>query len=102
MVERSAGSPSPLIGPELRTAARLGRRRLLYAESGKLIGESHPKAILTDHEVDLLFELREEGRTYAWLAEKFEIPIHTVRSICRGRTRSRTIVRVVAIGGHER
>lgn len=95
MVERSAGSPKDLFSPELRATARQGRRRLLYAQSGNRIGESHHKAVLTDHEVDLLLELRAEGKTHAWLAEKFEIPKISVRSICSGRTRSVAIARVV-------
>lgn len=81
--------------PKMRAEARIARRRFMYGESGKLVGESHHKAVLTDHEVDLLLELREEGKTYAWLADKLEIPIGTVRSICRGRTRGVPVARVV-------
>lgn len=81
---------------EMRVEARIARRRFMYGESGKLIGESHHKAVLTDHEVDLMLELREEGKTHAWLADKFEIPVGSVRSICRGRTRGVPITRVVS------
>ena len=88
-------SPKPLLAPELRAAARLGRRRLLYAESGNLIGEAHHKAVLTDREVDVMCELRAEGWTYRMLSEKFEIPVVSVKSICSGRTRSVAIARVV-------
>ncbi len=87
-----------ILPPKLRAEARRGRRRIMYAESGNRIGESHPKAVLTDHEVELLLELREENpavHTYAWLAEKFEVSTMTVRSICRGRTRGIAAVRVV-------
>lgn len=87
--------PFPPISPELRAKASIGRRKFMYGESGKLVGESHPKAVLTDHEVDLLLGLRDEGKTYGWLAEKFEVPITTVRSICQGRTRCARVVRVV-------
>lgn len=84
-----------ILTPHLRAEARIARRRFLYGESGKLVGESNPKAVLTDHEVNLMLELREEGKTYPWLAEKFEVPEMTVRSICRGRTRGVPVARVV-------
>jgi hypothetical protein len=56
--------------------------------TGKRVGESHPKATLTDHEVDLLLELRDEGFSLSWLAEKFEIAKTTAHSIVTGRTRA--------------
>lgn len=92
---RQEASAFAAIPTKLRAEARIARRRFMYGESGKLVGESHHKADLTDHEVDLMLELREEGKTYAWLAEKFEVPYMTVRSICRGRTRGIAPVRVV-------
>ena len=39
-------------------------------DEGRRVGESHPKASLSDHEVELMLTLREEGMTYAWLVEK--------------------------------
>jgi hypothetical protein len=82
--------------PKMRAEARIARRRfILYAESGNRRGESHHKAVLTDHEVDLMLELHEQGKGYTWLANTFEIPYDTVRSICRGRTRGVPITRVV-------
>lgn len=84
-----------IIPPALRAEARIARRKFMYGESGKRVGESHHKAVLTDHEVDLMLELREEQKTYSWLAEKFEIPVMTVRSICRGRTRGVPVAKVV-------
>lgn len=92
---------SVVLSAKLRAEARQGRRRLLqFGESGRRIGETHHKAVLTDHEVGLLLELREEGKTYGWLAEKFEISKMTVRSICRGRTRGMAPVRVVLEVAH--
>ena len=82
------------ISPEQRVEARIARRRYLYGESGKIIGESHHNAKLSDHEVMLLIELFEEGYSVSWLAEKFECHIKTARSIVTGRTRSVTIARV--------
>lgn len=79
--------------PEQRAVARRGRRRLLYGENGYRIGETHRRAVLTDHEVELLLELHAEGKSHAWLAEKFEIPKVSVWSICSGRTRGQAAVR---------
>lgn len=56
--------------------------------SGRRVGESHPRAVLTDHEVDLLLELHDDGYSLAWLAEKFEIAKSTAHSIVSGRTRA--------------
>lgn len=84
-----------ILTPRLRAEARIARRKFMYGESGKMVGESHPKAVLTDHEVNLMLELREEGKTYSWLAGKFEISVDSVRSICRGRTRAVIVTRVV-------
>lgn len=85
-----------ILTPKLRAEARIARRKFLkFSEDGRRIGEAHHKAVLTDHEVDLLLELREEGKSCAWLAEKFEIPVSSVKSICSGRTRSVSIARVV-------
>jgi hypothetical protein len=62
-------------------------------EKGQRIGESHPRAVLTDHEVYLLLELRGEGYTLAWLAAKFEVSRFHVWRIVTGRKRSQTPAR---------
>lgn len=54
------------------------------------VGELHPKAVLCDHEVELLRKLREEDPktwTYGKLGEKFGIDRTTARSIGTFRTR---------------
>ena len=61
-------------------------------ERGQRIGEGHPGAVLTDHEVDLMLELREEGKSYTWLAEKFEVAKGTVAKICTGQRRAQVVV----------
>lgn len=61
-------------------------------ERGRPIGEGHHYAVLTDHEIDLMLELREEGFSYSWLAEKFEVHKGTVAKICRGERRAQTPV----------
>lgn len=63
-------------------------------EQGIRLGETHPNAELTDHEVDLMRELREkDSMSYALLAEKFEVPIPTVQKICTYQRRAVTIAR---------
>ena len=44
-------------------------------------GERHQKARLSDHDVELMRQLREGGMTYREIAEKFECSLWTVRSI---------------------
>lgn len=84
-------------------------------EKGRRIGESHPRAILTDHEVDLLMELLTErevliekmedqahtqaeidtaltkaGLSYRLLAEKFEVGKRYIGKIANGERRCQT------------
>ena len=56
-------------------------------ESGRRIGEDHPKARLTNFQVDRVFELRERGWSYTKIANKFKVSRECIRSICLCRTR---------------
>jgi hypothetical protein len=60
-------------------------------ENGRRIGEDHHLAKLTDHDVGLLLDLRDEGFSYGWLAAKFEISKSAVRWYCIGGRRAQTI-----------
>jgi transposase len=42
-------------------------------EYGKRIGETHGRAKLSDHEIDLVRQLKEEGMPAGEIAEKFEV-----------------------------
>ncbi len=42
-------------------------------EYGKRIGETHGRAKLSDHEIDLVRQLKEEGMPAPEIAEKFEV-----------------------------
>lgn len=76
-----------------------GKSRMLgFNEHGMRIGETHQRAKLSDHEVDLLRELHEEyprGHArhmgYRQLAVKFDISIGHCRDICLYRYRAQTI-----------
>lgn len=59
-----------------------------FNEKGSRVGETHHRARLTDHDVDLIRDLREEyGLTYQEIADKFEISKSTVRDIVKCRRR---------------
>lgn len=65
------------------------RERANFCNLHRVRGQNHPKANLTDHEVDLVLELRSEGFTYYALSVTFETPKSTIRDICKGLTRAR-------------
>ena len=66
------------------------RRVVAVNEKNQPIGEDHPSAKLTDHEVQLMIEMHEEHVGYRRLAKMFEISRSQVRNICKGIKRSQT------------
>jgi len=89
------------------------------SERGRRIGESHPRAVLTDHEVALIFECLEERETmiavmtargasrasidaalnlsalsYARLSVRFDVCKSCIAKIATGERRCQTIARV--------
>lgn len=66
-------------------------------ERGRRINQEHPGAVLTDAEVLLMLELRDEGYSYGWLAKKFDVSKSCARWICTGRNRSQLAARVVRV-----
>lgn len=79
------------------SARWFGKQAVYLNERGNRIGESNPMAELTDHEVELLLELRAEGKSYGWLADKFEIGKSTAQDICSGRRRGQVAARVKGV-----
>jgi len=65
---------------------------LTLNEKGRRIGDSHWNAKLTNHEVDLLLKMHDEGMTYGALAAIFDISKRSVRDICSGRRRCQTVM----------
>lgn len=63
-------------------------------EHGLRIGEDHPHAKLTNHEVELLRRLHNDGMTYDTLAAKFEISKWAVGRICRFERRGQFVSRI--------
>lgn len=62
-------------------------------EKGRPVGQSHWKARFTDTEIDLIFELYEDGLTITEIAKKFETRKSTINDILKGRRRSQHAVR---------
>jgi len=60
-------------------------------EKGYRIGDSHHRAKITNHEVDLILELNMAGYGYKRIAQKFDIGVRTVRDIINGKKRNHTI-----------
>lgn len=56
-------------------------------ERGQRVGESHPAARLTDHEVELLLTLHDDGWGCRRLSRHFEISKTAVRKIINGKCR---------------
>jgi len=59
-------------------------------DAGRRIGESHPRAQLTDHEVDLIRELIESGMSLREVAKKFEVSFSLAGQIARYEVRAQT------------
>lgn len=71
------------------------RRVLGVNDVGIRVGQDHQNAKLTDAEVELLLEFREQGLGYKRLALKFEISKAQVRRICSGDARHQIATRYV-------
>lgn len=63
------------------------KRTVGVNELGLRVGEDHVNAKLTNHEVDLLLELRAQDWSYQQLADKFDLSKSGVRKICKGVNR---------------
>lgn len=59
-------------------------------DRGLRVGEGHGGSKLTDHEVELIRQLAEDGMRYSLIAAKFEISKVTVGRICRYERRGQT------------
>lgn len=74
---------SETIGPNTSSNRWIKRN-----EFGRRIGDSHPRSKYTDHEVELILQLRDVGMTIRKIAAQVEIPFSTVGAICSGRSRN--------------
>lgn len=67
------------------------RRALKVNDRGRRIGEDHWRARLTDHDVDLMLQLRAEGWGWRRLARAFECSRSHARRLCLGLRRAHTV-----------
>lgn len=65
---------------------------IAISETGQVIGEGHPRAKLSDAEVQKLLDMRAQGWSLSQLARVWGLSKPGVASICRGRNRSQTAV----------
>jgi len=68
-----------------------------YNEHGRRIGQYHHQAKLTDHEIELIHELREEGLSVRKIAIAMECSHAQVWNIISGISRSQPIARTKII-----
>lgn len=61
-------------------------------ELGRRVREVHHYASLTDHDVELMFELHVQSFGYRKLAKKFEVYKSNVRDIQKGRMRGQVAI----------
>lgn len=59
-------------------------------EMGRRVGETHHNSELSDHEVEQIRRLHEDGMSYPRIAEKFEISKSAVGKYCRYERRGQT------------
>lgn len=76
----------------------MSRRVVGVSDGGVRVGEDHPKARLTDREVETLRALRAEGWSYGRLALVFEVSKASVACWCTGRRRAGVAVEFRAVG----
>ena len=67
-------------------------------ELGRRCGEKHHRSTLTDHDIELIRELRERHRIpLGVLAEKFETSIGHISNICNYRRRNQVVTEWVKV-----
>lgn len=73
------------------------KRIVAVNERGCRIGEDHQRAKLSNHEVDLMRELRDAGWSYGKLSEKFEVTKMCAWRICTYQLRAQSMVAYKAV-----
>lgn len=67
---------------------KLAKNRLVPVnDARRRIGEQHPRAVLTDHEVELVHALHEGGMALAEIARKMEVTKGSIWKIVHGYRR---------------
>lgn len=69
-------------------------------EKGARVGQDHPRAVLTDAQVEMVLVLHQrDGWGYRRIARVLEVSRESVRDVCKGRRRCQVAVtwRVVCV-----
>lgn len=69
-------------------------RRYWLNEHGRPVGETHWRATLSDHDVELILALRDDGMPLAEIATKFEVSKSCIWKITNGYRRWQRGVRL--------
>lgn len=69
------------------------KRAVAIGETDRRVGQDHPRAVLSNHEVDQLLNLHDDGVSYLELAGIFGICKSAVAHIVKGRRRCQLPVR---------
>jgi hypothetical protein len=72
---------NPDQAPKVKVLLCLQRKEVRLSVEGQRCGETHPNARLTDHDVELMRQLHEDGMPCSVIAEKFECARTTVSGI---------------------
>lgn len=73
------------------------QKSIAFNESGRRIGEGHPRAKLLDHEVEQVLALLDAGLSYAEVAAKFDVSKSCIAHIATGRRRGQAVARVARV-----
>lgn len=73
------------------------QKTIALNESGRRIGESHPRAKLLDYEVEQVLELLGAGLSYAEVARKFDVSKSCIAHIAAARRRCQTVARKLRV-----
>lgn len=73
------------------------QKSIAFNESGRRIGEGHPRAKLLDHEVEQVLALLDAGLSYAEVAAKFDVSKSCIAHIATGRRRGQAVARLARV-----
>lgn len=63
-------------------------------DEGRVVGDQHHSAVISDHEVELARQLRDEGMSYRRIAAKFGTSVNWAWLVCTYRRRASTVAGV--------
>ena len=73
-------------------------RWIAFNLDGRRVGQEHPRAKFTDHEVQLALRLAAEGLSLSDISRRMEIPKSTVCRWLSGQSRGQPVIRWVKGG----